>query len=384
MRICHVIESTNAGSSRVVVDLARCGVAAGEDVTVLYSPCRAEKIFIDDLEALRPAIHLAETPMHREIGPLDLVEGFRLLLILRRLGPFDVIHCHSSKAGALARLAGYFLPGAIKVYAPHAFVTLSPNTSAAFGWIEKALSYFCEAIVVVSEQERAHAIDHLRIAPRLVRLIPNGVSACPDSSRAAVRERLGIGEDDFVVGFVGRMVDQKNPVRAVKAFARIATEHPKAVMVMVGDGPLEEAVRKAIRENGAEPRVRLVGYAPARDYMPAFDCLLCSSDYESFGLIFPEAMMAGVPVVSTNVGVVPELASSDGPMFAAAHLSPEALAGGLRKFLAAPPEARARLREEARACAKPYSVENMYSRTMALYRELCGKKAGVLRSEYAK
>ncbi len=335
MRICHVIESTNAGSSRVVVDLARRGVEAGEDITVVYSPCRAEKVFIDDLQSLLPAIQLFATPMRREIGLHDLAAGFRLLLALRRLGPFDVIHCHSSKAGALARLAGFFLPGAVKVYAPHAFVTLSPDTSPVYGWIEKALSHFCDAIVVVSEQERAHAIDRLHIAPRLIRLIPNGVSSCPDSSRGAVRERLGIGGDDFVVGFVGRMVEQKNPVRAVEAFALIAGEHPKAVLVMVGDGPLEKAVRDAIGRQGIGPRVQLVGYAPARDYMPAFDCLLCSSDYESFGLIFPEAMMAGVPVVSTSVGVVPELASADGPMFGAADLSPEALAAGLRKFMAA-------------------------------------------------
>ncbi len=374
MRICHVIESTNAGSSRVVVDLARCGVAAGEDVTVIYSPCRAEKIFIDDLEALLPRIHLVETPMHREVGLYDFVEGFRLLRVLRQNGPFDVIHCHSSKAGGLARLAGLFLPAAVKVYAPHAFVTLSPEASPAYGWAEKALSYLSDAIIVVSEQERAHAIDYLRISPRLIRLIPNGVSACPTSSRTIMRQRLDIAADGFAVGFVGRMVDQKNPLRAVEAFALVAKDYPQAVLVMVGDGPLNESVRDAIRGHGLEPRVRLVGYAPARDYMPAFDCLLCSSDYESFGLIFPEAMMAGVPVASTSVGVVPELASTDGPMFGAADFSPEALAAGLRRFIAAPPDDRARLQEAARLCAAPYSVETMYARTMALYRELRGEK----------
>ncbi len=374
MRICHVIESTNAGSSRVVVDLARGGAAAGHDVTVVYSPNRAEKIFIDDLSAV-PGLHLVHTPMHREVGLNDLVEGWRLLVALRRCGPFDVIHLHSSKAGGLGRLAGLFMPGAIKVYAPHAFVTMSPDASPVYGWMEKALSHLCDAIIVVSEQEQRHGVEHLGIAPRLLHLIPNGVSAAPECNRDAMRRRLQVDEGAFVIGFVGRLVEQKNPLRAFHAFARIAREHPRAVLAVIGGGPLEEPLRAAVRSEGLEQRVKLVGYAPAREYMPAFDCLLCSSDYESFGLIFPEALMASVPVVSTNVGIVPQLASAGGAVLAADELSPAALARGLDQMLRLPPEALPPLRQAAHLLSAPYSVEAMVARTAQLYQQLLVKKS---------
>jgi glycosyltransferase involved in cell wall biosynthesis len=369
MRICHIIESTNAGSSRVVVELARSGVAAGEDVTVIYSRNRAEQIFIDDLVAVA-GLHLVETPMHREIGLYDIVEGWRLLRALIANGPFDIIHAHSSKAGGLARLAGIFFPRAAKVYAPHAFVTLSPDARPIYRLIERILAYFSDAIVVLSEQERQHATDVLHIAPRLLHLIPNGVSAAPQANRAAMRAKLGADDNSFVIGFVGRLVEQKNPVRAIKAFALVAQTHPQALLAVIGGGPLEPEALAAAKEAGVEDRVRMVGYAPARDYMPAFDCLLCSSDYESSPLIFPEALMAGVPLVSTNVGTVPELQRPDGPVFAVADLTPEALAEGLDRLLRLSPAQRTALREAAMQFAKPYSAETMYRRTFELYRSL--------------
>ncbi|MCW2283551.1 glycosyltransferase involved in cell wall biosynthesis [Rhodoblastus acidophilus] len=369
MRICHIIESTNAGSSRVVVELARSGVAAGEDVTVIYSRNRAEQVFIDDLVAI-DGLHLVETPMQREVGLHDIVAGWRLLRALIAHGPFDVIHAHSSKAGGLARLAGLFMPGAAKVYAPHAFVTLSPDARPIYGLIERLLSHVTDAIVVLSEQERRHATEVLHIAPDLLHLIPNGVSAAPQGNRAAIRAKLRAEDDSFVIGFVGRLVEQKNPVRAVKAFALVAPTHPQALLAVIGGGPLEPDVLAAARAAGVAERVRMVGYAPARDYMPAFDCLLCSSDYESSPLIFPEALMAGVPLVSTNVGTVPELQRPEGPVFAVADLTPEALADGLDQLLRLSPEQRLALREAARRFAAPYSAETMYGRTFELYRRL--------------
>ena len=370
MRICHIIESANAGSSRVVVNLASGGVAAGHDITVVYGPGRVEDVFLDDLSRLG-GVRLVATSMHREVGPHDLIEAWKLLKILRRHGPFDIIHSHSSKAGGLARLAGLFLPRTPQVYTPHGFVTLDPAAPRIYRWIEKTLSYFCDAIVVGSDQERRHAIDHLHIAPERVRLIRNGVSAGPDASRDAIRAALEVSDDHFVIGFVGRLAEVKNPLRALEAFALVARRAPKAILVLIGAGPLAGALQAAARGAGLELRVKLLGYVQAREYMPGFDCLLCSSNHESFGLVFPEALLAGVPVVTTPVGIVPELSSrQNGVVFAASEFSAEALAAGLRYLQRRSPEERAELRPAARECGKPYSAERMYQLTEELYRSM--------------
>jgi hypothetical protein len=133
MRICHVIESSSGGSSRVVVDLLRDQLAAGHEVSLIYSPVRAAPQFTDAVAALGAALRVRQLPMYRAVGLRDAVSGWRLLRALRALGPFDVVHGHSSKAGALARLAGLFLGGTVVVYSPHAFVTLAPDASRLYG-----------------------------------------------------------------------------------------------------------------------------------------------------------------------------------------------------------------------------------------------------------
>src|SRR4029453_375770 len=105
MRVCHVLESAGGGTGQVVVDLVRAGIAAADEVTVIYAPDRAEASFVESLTRIE-GVEVVELPMRRGIGAADVVAAWRLRRHLRRLGPFDVVHGHSSKAGALVRLTG--------------------------------------------------------------------------------------------------------------------------------------------------------------------------------------------------------------------------------------------------------------------------------------
>ncbi|NTU77165.1 MAG: glycosyltransferase family 4 protein, partial [Alphaproteobacteria bacterium] len=140
MRICHVIEAAGGGSGQVVLDLARAQRAEGQEVTVIYAPQRAEARFVKELSSLS-GIKIVTSSMRRKVGLHDLADLSRLILRLRRHGPFDILHSHSSKAGALTRLANPFLPRAVHVYTPHAFMTLAPGASRLYGWIERVLSW---------------------------------------------------------------------------------------------------------------------------------------------------------------------------------------------------------------------------------------------------
>jgi hypothetical protein len=110
LRICHVLEASGAGSGQAVLALARRGLSRGDDVTLVYAPDRAEPAFVAALSAL-PGLKTHSIPMQRKVGGRDIFDGWRLYCLLRRIGPFDFIHGHSSKAGVLARIANISLPG---------------------------------------------------------------------------------------------------------------------------------------------------------------------------------------------------------------------------------------------------------------------------------
>jgi glycosyltransferase involved in cell wall biosynthesis len=377
MRICHVIESSSGGSSQVVLDLLRSQLAGGDDVTLIYSPVRAEPPFTSGVEALGDALRVRVLPMERMVGPSDLTAAWGLWRLLRDLGPFDVIHGHSSKAGALTRLAGLFLEDTVIVYTPHAFVTLAPGASRLYGAVEWLASWFCDAIILGSRQELQHARGALRLPTSRLRLIRMGVDLGHPVDRDAARAALGLSAHDFALGFVGRLVPQKNPRRLAKVFGRVARERTDARFVVIGDGPLREQFAAALRAEGVAEKTRVTAHPMARDLIPGFDCLVCASDYESFGLIFPESLAAGVPIVSPPVGAA-EDAIIEGTTGRITSFDPEDIAKGVLAIAARDAGARARMSAACRQHSREFDFALTAARTRALYEELTadGKTPG--------
>jgi glycosyltransferase involved in cell wall biosynthesis len=374
MRICHVIESSSGGSAQVVLDLLRAGIIAGDDQTLIYSPMRAEPRFLQSLEALRGRVDLVALKMQRRVGWRDIAAAWRLLRIIRARGPFDVIASHSSKAGALARMAGICLPGVAQIYTPHAFITMAPDAPAVYGVIEWLASWFCDAIVVGSQQEWDHARRDLHIAASRLRLVPMGVDLSLPADRDAARLALAAEEDVFIVGFVGRLVPQKNPERLADVFALVAAAEPRARFVVVGDGPLQDALQDHIARRSVADRAQLVGGRDARALMPGFDCLVCTSDYESYGLIFPEALAAGVPIVTPPVGVARE-AASEGATGCVTGFDARDIAAGVLKLAALDADARARMSERCRAHSRRFDFAETARRTRALYQSFVKRRS---------
>jgi len=368
MRICHVIESSSGGSSQVVIGLLRAQLAGGDDVTLIYSPVRAEPPFLDAIADLGPRLHRLELPMQRNVGWRDLRAALALRSLLKRHGPFDIVHGHSSKAGALLRLACAFLPGPAVVYTPHAFVTMAPDANRAYGVVEWLASWFCDAVTVGSQQELDHA-RVLRLPESRLKLVPMGVDLAARTDSAAARAELGLPPDGFVVGFIGRIVAQKNPDRLAKAFGIVAKRLPVAHFVVVGDGDLRDDFTAAMAANGLLDRVVIRPHPKARDIVCAFDVLVCASDYESFGLIFAEALAAGVPVVSPPVGVAEE-AVGDGEAGRIAGFDAASIAAGIAAVAALDETEKAQMAKACIARAKRFDFAVTAARFRALYDDL--------------
>lgn len=365
MRICHVIESASGGSAAVMSDLAVHGIRRGHDVHLVYSPHRADE---DLIGKLRDAgCHIQQSQMQRSVGPHDLMDGLRLRSKLRSIKGLEVVHSHSSKAGALARM---FSPNrrVAQIYSPHGFYTMTGQAPAYVGMAERVLSRVTDRIVAVSREEAEHGASIGIPANKLV-VIPNGIDPYAPLPRAEARKALGLSPDSFAIGFVGRFVDQKDPVSAVAVVNQI-TGGP-VELAMIGDGDLRDVVAKDAAT--AKNPVHLAGAIAARPLLSAFDCLLCTSVYEGMPITFLEALNCGLPIVTYKVAGSDELVIEPDTGFVTEH-APAAAARSIETLMAMDPNQRAAINSRARDAGNHFSAERMSDTTLALYEQVLANR----------
>jgi glycosyltransferase involved in cell wall biosynthesis len=185
---------------------------------------------------------------------------------------------------------------------------LSRKSELIFTFAERYLARVGNLTICVSEFERKHAVEVLKLDPKKIVVIPNGIAGPVVADRDQLRSDLSLAPSDQVIGWVGRMGAQKNPVLMVEAFAVVRRENPKLRLVMVGDGELRSDTETRAKELGIFEDVRFPGPADGAVMMNAFDAFALSSDYEGFPYVALEANAAGLPIASTKMGAVDEVA----------------------------------------------------------------------------
>jgi glycosyltransferase involved in cell wall biosynthesis len=306
VRIAQVVESAGGGTGRHVLDLTEGLAERGHEVTLIYSLERIEAKFKTRAEALS-GVERVTLPFRRQIGLHDISHVLALASVLRRRGPFDVVHGHSSKAGAIVRLLPRSVPGA-RVYSPHAIRTMDPTLSTArhlfYSGVERLLSYRRGHFVAGSRHEVAE-LARIGAYPDRITLLDFGIDNRIPLDRRVVRTAYGLDGDGPLLGFVGRLDWQKAPERAVRALARL--DDRRVRLALVGEGDLEAELRQVAHREGIEDRVLFLGFQDGQRIMPAFDLLVMPSRYESSPYVLLEAIMANVPVLATSVGMAEQL-----------------------------------------------------------------------------
>jgi glycosyltransferase involved in cell wall biosynthesis len=308
-RVAQVITRFIAGAGGVALRGAMALDPDRYSVTILSADggpllAEAEKSGFEvvRLRHMRPEISLREDP-----------QALRELTNELRRGRFDIVHTHSSKAGALGRIAAHRVGVPAIVHTFHGFPFhnfQSLPLRATYIEIEKRLGRITDQFLAVGGAVAAQAIS-LKIAPaERIRAIASAIEInIPEataSNRADARRRLGLPEEALVIGTVGRLAPQKAPqdmVAAVEAMGR-----PDVYCVWVGGGPLLEATRKLIERRGLAGRFLLLGERQdVGALLPGFDVFALASLYEGLPCSIVEAMTCGVPVVATAVNAVPEV-----------------------------------------------------------------------------
>jgi glycosyltransferase involved in cell wall biosynthesis len=247
-------------------------------------------------------------------------------------------------------------------------VTLSPALGSLAGWFyrsaERALSGITDALICVSEEEALHALE-LGIASQRIHVVPNGIAALPVADRGAVRAELGAAPDQVVIGFVGRVSEQKGVDRLIRAFA--AMRSTDARLVIVGDGPLLPDVRRLAEAIGVAGRTVFTGAADGPRLMAGFDLFALPSAYEGFPYVLLEALARGLPIVTTLVGGARAtvLDGRNGAIVPQGQIG--AFAAALAR-LSGDANLRRAMSAESRRISLDFTADRMLERTLAVYR----------------
>ena len=232
-----------------------------------------------------------------------------------------------------------------------------------------------DRLTAVGEAVRRALVDKDGFPARRVAVIYNGIALSNYEEvrrdRAAVRRELGFEDGDLVAILVARLDPLKDHLTALRTLERVTHVRPEVRLVLVGDGPSRDEVSGAIRERGLEPFVRNLGYrADIPRLLGAADLGLLTSISEGIPLALIEAMAAGLPVVATRVGGVPEVVEEGRTGLLAPAGNDEELSG-LILHLAADPALRERLGRAGRERAfEAFSEDRMAASYDHLYREL--------------
>jgi len=299
--VLHVITRSDWGGAQRIVDLLAAETEASTAVACgtggkLIKEMRAREIPVFEQPSLRSPPCLADAPA--------FVDLYRLL----RRESFDLVHCHSTKAGMLGRSAAR-LAGTPTVFTVHGWGFYNTEYDWAAPVVagsERLLARSTDAIVCVSENDLAEGRDRGIVQRTHSAVIHNGVPPVSvPADRRTLFEEADIEPGTVVVGAIARLVDQKDPIEIVRIAGELQERGHDATAVLIGDGPLAADCKRYADEHGIE--IHLLGFRErALELLLDFDVFLLPSRFEGFPLTVLESLHAGVPVVAYAVGGVDE------------------------------------------------------------------------------
>jgi glycosyltransferase involved in cell wall biosynthesis len=383
IRVLRVIARLNVGGPALHVAYLSAGLQErGYETTLVAGElARGEESMAFVAESRGVEVR-AVSELRRQVSPFrDVVAAFRLAGLIRSTRP-DVVHTHTAKAGAVGRVAvvlSGIRPRPVVVHTFHGHVLrgyFGPLTAWGFRLLERILARTTDALVAVSPQVRDDLV-RLGVAPAdkfvVVRLgieLEERVGGNGDA-RERTRRLLGIPDDRFVVGWMGRMTAVKRTDDVLLALKGLHERGVPAALCLVGDGPDRDQLEERAHELGIARDCFSLGYQDAvADWYAAFDAMILPSANEGTPVSVIESLAAGRPVVATDVGGVSDVVRDgvDGFLVEAADV--DALADRLQE-LAADPERRRAMGEAGRErVLHRYAVARLVDDIDRLYRAL--------------
>lgn len=239
----------------------------------------------------------------------DMASSREIHSIIKKYHP-DIVYGHSSKAGALARIANIGLPSKC-IYNPHGWafnMRQSHRKRQMYITIERLLAPLSQRIICISDAEKKSATKYKICSMKKLQVIYNGIDFDELDKEINQKVNISIPKNSFVIGMVGRLSEQKAPDIFVNAAKLINKAIPNAYFLIVGDGKLRPTIEHQIKQAGLKDSFYITGWVnnPAA-YMKLMNIGMLLSRWEGFGLVLPEYMRVGVPIIATKVDAIPDI-----------------------------------------------------------------------------
>jgi glycosyltransferase involved in cell wall biosynthesis len=316
-------------------------------------------------------------PFVRGYGrPLTDAKALGALTKLLVRGKFDLLHCHSAKAGVLGRLAGRLAATPV-VYSPHClpFVGEFGAARRVFATsVERALARSTAAMICVSEHELGCARDAGLRTP-VLRVVRNGTEPADRAIEVDARLRA-LREHGPVAATLSVLRQQKRIDVFLDAAPAVLAAVPEARLAVIGDGPLANELAEQARALGldGEPRFAFIPYAgPAARYLLGLDLYVLSSSWESMPIGVLEALACGVPQVATDAGGTAEAVSPATGVIVPRN-DPDALARALIELLGDSASRQRMAEASVERHRALFGVERMASETAAVYESVLASR----------
>ena len=363
-QILHVITDIDrGGAENHLLDLVRHQRARELAVSVAY--LQGAGCWTDSFAELGAAVHDLGLRFYGDLRPL-----MKLRHVIGRAS-FDLVHAHLPPAELYTRLAllgisPRTLPMLITKHNEERFCEL-PGQRLLGRWVAARAAH---VIAISDAVKRFMAGAGLGLDARKLHKIYYGIDAAKfgegqDADARLLRHEWKIPNDALVIGFVGRLVEQKDIGTLLRGMARFAAESPKARLVIVGTGPAEAAMRRLADELRISDLIVWTGFRDdIRRVMGSFDIFALTSIYEGFGLVLLEAMASRR--AATRVGAIPEVVGTTGLLIS--PRSPDELAAAFNQL--SDHSLRERLGEAGRQhVLNEFTLERMWEETDALYEQ---------------
>ena len=310
IKVMRIIARMNVGGPAVQISGLMRGLDSSKfDQVLVTGQCAEDEAdYIEtqgqDVEALRIQ------GLGRAINFRDDIRAFReLQAVIRDFQP-DIIHTHTAKAGVVGRMAA--LTSHRKAHLVHTFHGhllngyFPPAKTRVVVEVGRKLAKQTQALISVGEKVRDDLLNAGIGTPEKFRIIPPGLVLPSQPAREDARAALGLIGNNFTVAFIGRITNIKRPDRFLEVVRSIQQQTPDVNFLVAGAGNLEPEMRECVEREGLP--VTLLGWrSDVETVLAASDALILTSDNEGTPLSLIQAGMAGLPVVSTNVGSVREI-----------------------------------------------------------------------------
>jgi glycosyltransferase involved in cell wall biosynthesis len=301
----------------------------------------------------------------------DMRSVLRLSLAMKRK-KCRLIHSHDAHSVAVGAAAASLAKVPIRVISRRVDFPIKKNVLS-----QRKYKKNVDAIIAVSEGVKNVLVDS-GIEAQFIRVIPDGIDFAPyedKTSKDYLRRELSFAPDDFLVGIVAQLSDDKGHKYLIQASKTLREKAPDIKIVIVGEGPLRLELNKQVKEIQSEDMVFFLGF---REDVPqilnSLDMFVLSSEHEGLGSILMDAMACRLPIVATRVGGIPEVVDHQKTGLLVPPQRPKLLANAILKLYEDRDLGLALGNKGYEVVHRKFSSESMAARALDLYEELAKRK----------